>query len=255
MNMVDVEPLDAGAFWRVTFGASKGNVIDRETMAELARVFADARETRDLKGIVLTGRGPHFSFGASVQEHLPEHVQQMLTDFRAVILGLLDCQRFIVAAVEGQCLGGGLELAAACHRMVATAEARFGQPEIALGVFAPIASILLPERIGRRRAEDLCLTGRSIGAEEALQIGLVDGVVENSAAAAALEWMRVHLAAHSASSLRLAIGAIRAELSARLRMDLPGLEALYLRELMSTHDAREGLQAFLEKRPPIWRNS
>jgi len=255
MSPVRVKPVDAGAIWRVTFGGATGNVIDRAMMAELTRVFAEAREARDLKAIILTGSGGHFSFGASIQEHLPEHVGEMLADFRGLILAIFDCRRCIIAAVEGHCLGGGLELATACHRIVAAAGATLGQPEIALGVFAPIASILLPERIGRPRAEDLCLTGRSVNALEALQIGLVDQVVETAAADAAVDWARAHLSSRSASSLRWAIAAVRADLSARIRTELPRLEALYLRDLMGTHDAAEGLQAFLEKRPPSWRNS
>ncbi|HEX5071140.1 MAG TPA: enoyl-CoA hydratase-related protein [Vicinamibacterales bacterium] len=256
MSAVRVEPLDAGAIWRVTFGASRGNVIDRALMVQLTRVFADARQAQGLKTLILTGHGGHFSFGASVREHLPEHVRELLADFRTLIVHMFDSRRFIIAAIEGQCLGGGLELASACHRIVAGAGAVLGQPEIALGVFAPVASILLPERIGRVKAEELCLTGRRVNATDALQMGLVDQVVESSPAAeAAVEWARAHLAAHSASSLGFAIAAIRADLAARIRVELPRLEELYLSELMSTHDAVEGLRAFLDKRPPIWRHS
>jgi cyclohexa-1,5-dienecarbonyl-CoA hydratase len=254
-DLVQVTAIDDGAFWRVTFGGSTGNVLDRHLMAALARTIADARGARDLKAVLLEGRGDHFSFGASIQEHMPEHVRDMLTAFRHLILDVLDCHVPIVAAVNGQCLGGGLELAATCHRIVASAGATFGQPEIALGVFAPIASILLPERIGRARAEDLCLTGRAVGAAEARQMGLVDDVVDGDPFESALAWVRAHLAGRSASSLRLAVAAIRAELSARVRTELPRLEAMYLRDLMSTQDAMEGLTAFLEKRPPAWKNA
>ena len=254
-DLVQVTPIDDGAFWRVTFGASTGNILDRRLMAALARTIAEARGARDLKAVVLEGRGGHFSFGASIQEHMPEQVRDMLTDFRHLILDLLDSHVFVVAAVNGQCLGGGLELASACHRIVAGAGATFGQPEITLGVFAPIASILLPERIGRARAEDLCLTGRAIRAAEARQIGLVDDVVDGDPFESALTWVRAHLSGRSASSLRLAVAAIRANLAARLRTELPRLEAMYLRELMSTDDAIEGLTAFLEKRPPSWKNA
>jgi cyclohexa-1,5-dienecarbonyl-CoA hydratase len=222
-------------------------------LTALRRVLADARGQPDLKAIVLEGSGGHFSFGASVEEHLPGQVREMLVDLREVAIDLVDGP-FVVAAVKGQCLGAGLEVACLCHRIVAGAEAKFGQPEIALGVFAPIASIVLPERIGRPRAEDLCLAGRIVEAAEALSIGLVDEVAPDPADAA-LAWARAHLAARSASSLRLAIRAIRADLAARLRRELPALEALYLEELMATHDATEGLHAFLHKRVPVWRNA
>jgi len=254
-DLVHVTVIDDGAFWRVTFGGSTGNVLDRHLMAALARTIADARGARDLKAVLLEGRGGHFSYGASVQEHMPEHVRDMLTTFRHLILDILDCHVPIVAVVNGQCLGGGLELAVTSHRIVASAGATFGQPEIALGVFAPIASILLPERIGRARAEDLCLTGRAIGAAEAQQMGLIDDVVDGDPFEPSLAWVRAHFAGRSASSLRLAVAAIRVELSARVRTELPRLEAMYLRDLMSTQDAMEGVTAFLEKRPPAWKNA
>jgi cyclohexa-1,5-dienecarbonyl-CoA hydratase len=136
----------------------------------------------------------------------------------------------------------------------ATADAKLGQPEIALGVFAPLASIVLPARLGRAHGEDLCLTGRLITAAEAKAMGLVDDIAADPAEAA-LGWARAHFATRSASSLRLAVRAVRADLAARIRAELPVLEALYINELMATADAVEGLQAFLEKRPPAWRHA
>ena len=254
-DLVQVTSIDDGAFWRVTFGASKGNIIDRPMMAALQRVFVDAHESRGLKAICLQGAGGHFSFGASVQEHLPGQVRGMLEDLRRLVLAMFDSQIVLLAAVDGQCLGGGLELAGACHRIFASAGAKFGQPEIALGAFAPLASILLPERIGRAAGEDLCLTGRIVTAAEAHEIGLVDTIAEIDPGEAALGWARAHFASRSASSLRLAVKAIRASLADRVRRELPTLEAIYLDELMATHDATEGLKAFLEKRPPAWRHA
>jgi cyclohexa-1,5-dienecarbonyl-CoA hydratase len=251
-DLVSVAVVDEGAFWRVTFGASRGNVIDRRMMAALRSVLSDARAASVLKGICLEGAGGCFSYGASIQEHLPPEVREMLADFRHLILDVIDTHVVMVAAVSGVCLGGGLELATACHRIVAGPDATFGQPEIRLGVFAPAASILLPERIGRARAEDLCLTGRTIQAAEALGMGVIDEIAPGDPGDAALAWLRAHVGSRSASSLRHAVGAIRSSLAARLRTELPRLEALYLRELMTTRDAVEGLEAFLEKRPPRW---
>jgi cyclohexa-1,5-dienecarbonyl-CoA hydratase len=176
----------------------------------------------------------------------------MLGDFRQLILEILDSHVVVVAAVRGQCLGGGLELATIAHRIVASRDATLGQPEIALGVFAPFAAVLLPERIGRAAAEDLCLSGRSVGAAEARDLGLVDELADGDPAEAAIAWARARLAAHSASSLRVAVNGVRTALARRLREELPRLEAMYLTELMATADAREGLEAFLAKRPPVW---
>ena len=253
-DLVRVVPRDAGALWQVTFGTGNGNILDCATMRELARVFEDARTASDLKAICLEGAGADFSFGASVQEHQIDHVQSMLETLRGLVLDLLDCHVTTIAAVRGRCLGGGLELVAICHRVFATTDAKFGQPEIALGVFPPLASIVLPERVGRARAEELCLSGRTMAAAEARDIGLVDELVDDDPAQAALGWASSQLLPHSASSLRFAVRAIRTSVANRIRAELPDLEKLYVQELMATADANEGIQAFLEKRRPNWKN-
>ena len=250
-----VEPLDGGAIWRVAIGGSKGHVLDAAAMDALAALFRGAAAAPHLKAIVLEGQGPHFSFGASVQEHLPPHVGPMLARFHGALLAMLDSAVPVLAAVRGQCLGGGLELVSLCHRVFAARDAKLGQPEIVLGVFAPVASIVLAERAGRGASDDLCLSGRSVAADEALRLRLVDEVVEGDPAEAALAWARTHLLPKSASSLRYAVRATRASLHARLAAELPRIERLYLDGLMSTADALEGLNAFVERRPAVWRDA
>jgi cyclohexa-1,5-dienecarbonyl-CoA hydratase len=253
-SVVTVAAVDDGAWWRVTMGGTKGNILDTALMNALVEVFEDARRTPAVKAIILEGAGPNFSFGASVEEHLPDQVASMLTRFGSLMYAVLDSGLVVLGAVRGQCLGGGLELLSLSHRIFATSESRFGQPEIVLGVFPPAASVLLPDRIGRAHAEDLCLTGRSVFAEEARAMGLVNEIVDGDPADAAVDWARAHLSAKSASSLRLAVRAVRVGLLARLRTDLPALERLYLGALMQTADATEGLEAFLAKRKPVWRH-
>jgi cyclohexa-1,5-dienecarbonyl-CoA hydratase len=254
-GLVTVTPLDDNSIWCVTFGVAKGNLLDMATIQELTDVFREARVTPGLKAIGLEGAGCHFSFGASVTEHLPGQIETMLAAIRTLALDMLESDVVLIAAVRGQCLGGGLEVASLCHRVVAGADAMFGQPEIALGVFAPLASVILPERMRRADAEDLCLTGRSIGAAHAHAIGLVDAVSDNDPMDAAVAWARTHFSSRSSRSLRLAVRAVRASFVQRFRTDLAALERLYIDELMQSHDAVEGLQAFLEKRPPVWRHS
>lgn len=254
-DLVALERFESGALWHVRFGVPKGNVLDAALMEALADVFRSASASPHVKAICLQGRGQHFSFGASVQEHLPPHVGAMLKRFHDLLLTMLDSAVPVIAAVSGQCLGGGLELVSLCHRVVAARNAHLGQPEIALGVFAPVASIVLAERVGRGHADDLCLTGRTVTADEALVMGLVDEVVAGDAAEAALTWARTHLLPKSASSLRFAVRASRAALRARLAAELPPMERLYLDGLMSTADAVEGLHAFLDRRAATWRDA
>lgn len=251
---VVVEKLDDGAYWRVVLGGSKGNILDARLMQALSAVLADAAADAHIKALCLEGQGAHFSFGASVAEHLPASVEAMLKQFHGLLLGLVDASVIVMAAVRGQCLGGAMELVTLCHRVFASKDAKFGQPEIVLGVFAPAASVLLAERVGRGAAEDLCLSGRSITADEAFRIGLVDEIAESDPAQAAAAYARTHLLPRSASSLRLAVRAVRAGLRTRLATELPEVERIYLKELMATHDAVEGLQAFLEKRAAVWRD-
>jgi cyclohexa-1,5-dienecarbonyl-CoA hydratase len=251
---IQVQHLDGGDVWLVRLARPKANVIDGPMTRALRDVFMDARTAAGLRAVVLSSEGPHFSFGASVQEHLPDRVAGMLHDFHGLFRVIDEAAVPVLAAVRGQCLGGGLELAAFCHRLFAMPDAKFGQPEITLGVFAPVASLLLPERIGRSAAEDLCLSGRTIDAAEALRLGLCHAIVDD-AEAAALGYARNLLRRHSASSLSHAVRAVRCHFASTFLQQLAALERTYLNELMATHDAREGIEAFLAKRLPVWRNA
>jgi cyclohexa-1,5-dienecarbonyl-CoA hydratase len=249
-----VESRLGGAVWLLRLDRPKANVVDAAMTKALTDAFALARTLPALKAIVLTASGPNFSFGASVQEHLPEHVAGMLHDFHALFRTIAACEVPVLAAVRGHCLGGGLELVSFCHRVFAANDARLGQPEITLGVFAPVASLLLPHRIGRANAEDLCLSGRTVPAEDALRMGLVDELADDPEAKA-LAWAETHLCKHSASSLRHAVRAVRGAFAETFFAQLAEIEQDYLVDLMATADAVEGIQAFLQKRAPHWRNA
>ncbi|MCC7011249.1 MAG: cyclohexa-1,5-dienecarbonyl-CoA hydratase [Planctomycetes bacterium] len=253
-DVVRCEVLEDGALWHVVLATPKANIIDSAKIAALQGIFERARDARDLKAILIEGDGPHFSFGASIDEHMPERCAAMLASLHAMLKALLAANVVCMAAVRGQCLGGGLEIVSLCQRVFAAHDAKLGQPEIVLGVFAPVASISLPERVGRAVALDLLSTGRSMAADEALQCGLVDAVVDDPRAAA-IEYVRRHLAPKSAASLRFAVRAARHEFGARFAREIDALEHIYLSELMRTADAVEGLTAFTQKRAPKWRNA
>jgi cyclohexa-1,5-dienecarbonyl-CoA hydratase len=248
-----VEPLDEGAIWHVRLARPKANILDMEMTDQLSSVFSRAAEERRLKAVVIEGQGPNFSFGASVEEHLPGSYERMIPGFHGLFHRMLDSAVTTLAVVRGRCLGGGLELAAFCHRVFAAPDARFGQPEIVLGVVAPVASVILTGRVGRGRAEELCLSGRSYDAHEALTAGLIDQV-DDDPSAAALGWAREYLLPRSSTSLRFAVRAARMGFAERFRDEIARIERLYLEELMSTADAKEGLRAFVEKRPAQWSN-
>lgn len=250
---VHVDSMEDGAYWRVVLGGSKGNIIDKAMIEALTEVFLRAKTTKNLKVVCLEGEGKHFSFGASVPEHLPEKVGTMLTSFNNLFRVMLDGSVIVLAAVRGQCLGGALEVVSFCHRVFSSKDAKLGQPEIVLGVLAPVASMILTDRIGRANAEDLCLTGRVIAAEEAQNMGLVDEIGDDPGEAA-LTYAKENILKHSAASLRYAVKASRVRLGTQLTNELAEIERIYLQELMSTHDATEGITSFLEKRKPVWKN-
>ncbi len=242
-----------GALLRLRLARPKANILDAAMIAALDRAFAQHAGNSALRGVLIDHEGPHFSFGASVEEHLPGQCAAMLKGLHALLLRMLGWPAPILLAIRGQCLGGGLEFACGGHLLFAAHDAQLGQPEMKLAVFAPAASILLPPRIGQSRAEDLLLSGRSIDAPTALAWGLANEVAEDPAAAA-LAYFDAHLAVKSASSLGYALRAARAPLLEQVRRRLAEVEALYLDGLMGTRDALEGLQAFIEKRTPKWEH-
>jgi len=242
-----------GALLRLRLAKPKANLVDAAMIAALFEALVAHRDNAGLLAALVDHEGPHFSFGASVEEHLPGACEQMLASLHALLGAMLEWPRPILMAVRGQCLGGGLEFALAGHLLFAAPDAQFGQPEMKLGVFAPAASVLLPLRIGQARAEDLLYSGRSIDAPSALAWGLVNELAED-AAAAALAYFDKHLATKSAAALAHAVRAAREPFADLARARLDDVEALYLEKLMATRDAREGLAAFMEKRTPKWEH-
>lgn len=248
-----VELEESGALLRLRLARPKANIIDAAMVAALQAALDEHLGRPDLLGILIDAEGPHFSFGASIEEHLPGRCAAMLRGLHALILRLLDAPAPVLVAARGQCLGGGLELALAGTLLFVAPDAKLGQPEIKLGVLAPAASCLLPERIGRARADDLLLSGRTVDADEAQRLGIAAAIAADPESAA-LAWFKEHLAGKSAAALRHALRAARADFVERMRVKLARVEALYLEELMATRDAVEGLEAFMAKRPPRWEH-
>ena len=242
-----------GRVLRLRLARPKANLIDAPMIAALSAALARHLAAPHLAAVFLDAEGPHFSFGASVEEHLPAKCAAMLSSLHGLLLKMIEAPLPILVAVRGQCLGGGLELALAGTLIFAASDAKLGQPEIKLGAFAPAASCLLPERIGPARAADLLLSGRSIGSEEACRIGLVHSVSDDPEAAG-LAYFDEHLAPLSASSLRFATKAARIGMAERIRTKLDAMEKMYLEALIRTHDALEGLNSFMEKRRPRWED-
>jgi cyclohexa-1,5-dienecarbonyl-CoA hydratase len=250
MGTVRFEDKD-GARW-ITLDRPPVNVLDIATIEALAAALAPLTDRRDLKAVVLRSAIPRtFSAGVDVRDHTRERVTTMLPAFHGVFRQLDALAQATIAAVDGTCLGGGCELAAFCDVALATPRSVFGQPEIDVGCFPPLASVVLP-RIAPRAAAELILTGAPIGAGEAARVGLISRVVEDLDA----ETRRLVrlLAGKSAAVLALTRRALRDGGRGPFADALTRVERLYVDALVPTEDMEEGVRAFMEKRPPKWKD-
>ena len=229
-----------------------GNVLGIDLCGQVREAIAAAADDVDAKLLVVTSTGDHFSFGASVEEHLPEQAAEMLAAMSAVVSALYAHPYPTLAAIKGRCLGGGLEVALACDMLIAEEGAVLAAPEIQLGVFAPAATVLLQASVPRCVAAEIVLSGRSFSAEEAHCWGVINRVVPGGTLEGAVaEFADASFKPRSAASLRQAVRAFRGASPPRdperIGMALGRVEKQYLEELLSLPDGTEGIRAFLEK--------
>jgi len=240
-----------GDVCELRLAAPPGNVIDRALCEALHAAIREQGNDRHLKAFVLSAEGKHFSYGASVPDHVKGKMEAFLPAFHEVFHSLARCSVPMVAAVRGLCLGGAFELVSFSSFVVAEKSASFAVPEITLGVFPPVACLTLPKKIGGARAEDLILTGRRMNADEAHASGLINVLCGDGELEAAVErFLDEHIRPKSAAVLRFVTRLARGPLLDRL----PALESAYIGDLMRLHDANEGIAAFLEKRKPQWED-
>lgn len=250
--------LEGGCVLRLLLNQPKGNVLTGEMMRELRAALHAHAGQRHLRLVCIRGAGGNFSFGASIEEHQREQVRDMLQVFHAFIRDLAAYPVPVAALVEGRCLGGAFELALCCHLVFATPGARFGCPEIRLGVFAPVLAAVGAQRLPGALAERLLLTGGEIDVATAGAAGWLAGVLDGvDPESALLEWYRATLAPLSAFALRQAAAAFRRSsgLHRALHERLPIIERQYLEEVVASHDGNEGIAAFLARRAPDWEDA
>ena len=230
------------------------NILNLEMIDELNGALDHAASHARLKALVVRGAGKAFSAGVSVEDHIGARARPMLAAFHGVFRRLRALECVTLAAVRGPALGGGAELATFCDVVIAAEGATFGQPEVKVGVFPPIAALHYPARVGDSRALRLIISGEILPAAEAARIGLVDRVVGPDALDAAVEAELARYRALSATVLRLTKRAVRTAAPDTFDERLATIEELYHDELMTTADAEEGLRAFVEKRTPAWKD-
>ena len=241
---------------RITFARPPLNILNIAMMREIGAALNDCAERRELAAIVFdAAEGTRaFSAGVAIEEHVAETVFKMLDSFHSIFRSLNQIAKPVVAVIDGPALGGGCEIVAACDIVIASERARFGQPEIKLGVFPPVAAVILPRIIGEKKAREMILLGEVVDAHEALRLGLVNYVVPSGELNQQTEAVLTKLREFSSVSLQFTRTALDLGRTGDFESALTGVENLYLNELMKTEDATEGVQSFMEKRKPEWRN-
>ncbi len=233
---------------------ARRNALDQATLDALDAAFADLSADDAVRGVVLTGAGERaFVAGADVEalSRLTAGEARAFSERGQRVLDRIEwLGKPVVAAVNGAALGGGCELALACHLRLAAEEALFGTPEVTLGLVCGFGGTQrLPRLVGKGRALELLLGGEAIGAQEALRIGLVNRVVPRAELLASAEALVRRMAANAPLALRATLEAVNGGLDRPLAEAQEGEAGLFA-EVASSEDAREGTRAFLEKRPP-----
>jgi cyclohexa-1,5-dienecarbonyl-CoA hydratase len=256
MTGLRIEHAHDGAQLRLILDRPKGNVVTAEVIGQLRSALGHVAPGAGIKLITLEAAGPNFSYGASIEEHVADRIADVLAELNGAVMDLLRAPAPTLAVVRGRCLGGAFELVLACDMIFAAEDAVLGVPEVALGVFPPAAAALLPLRVGASRAARAVLGGESLPAAWWMETGLVDRVVPSAELEQEVDgWFSTQMAPRSAAALTHAAEATRAAMLRVVPGLLADLERQYLDRLMRTHDASEGIAAFMERRAPHWMNA
>jgi len=239
---------------RITFNIPPYNILNIEMMKEINQALTDFQK-KSLKVLILDANGKAFSAGVDVSDHTKEKVNEMIHVFHDIFTNLRKIKAPTIALVNGAALGGGCEVATFCDIVIASEKSKFGQPEIKVGVLPPVAAAIFPKLMWSKKALELIMTGETISANEAKDLGLVNHIlpVENFEVETG-KFIAEKLAINSAIVLQLTKRAFMEGVTQNYSESIKKIEDIYLNELMKTNDANEGLAAFLEKRQPVWKN-
>jgi cyclohexa-1,5-dienecarbonyl-CoA hydratase len=228
------------------------NILDLKTMKEMIHALKEIEESQVIV-TVISAKGKHFSAGAEIKEHFPDKAPELISTFSELVKAIVKSDKITIAAVRGYALGGGCEVPLACDMILASEKAKFGQPEILLGHYPPIAISLLPRMIGVKKAFELILTGDAIDAKTAMNIGLVNHVYSEDEFEEKVKEFAENLTKKSPIALKLTKKALQESISMPIDEVMEIVNTIYLNRLIQTEDSVEGLTAFLEKRDPVWK--
>lgn len=238
---------------KITFNKPPVNVLDIEMMNEINEALEDFQKDTSFKVLIISANHKAFSAGVDVSDHTPEKVDEMISVFHKIFENLRKIKQPTIALVKGAALGGGCEVAIFCDLVIASEKAKFGQPEIKVGVFPPIAAFIFPRLCGKKGLE-LLLNGEIIRAKEAKEIGLINEVFSFENFEKEADEYIEKITSNSSIVLQLTKKAVMDSIDLSYDKAIKIIEDIYLNELMKTKDASEGLKAFMEKRKPVWEN-
>lgn len=232
----------------------KHNVLNIEMMNELNSELEKIAGDDELKCVVISGEGKSFCAGVEVSDHKPEMVDEMVAVFNRIfeLVNLIDIP--VIAAVNGACLGGGMEVAIACDIVIASEKAIFGQPEVKLGFFPPYAALRLPELVGTAKAIEICTTGRNYSALEAKAMGFVSTTAAPENFKDAVDKTVKEISMASPLILKLNKRAVKRHLGTGFSQGVDLVSNYFLNTMMKTEDTLEGIESFEKKRRPQWKN-
>ncbi len=243
-----------GEVARLTLDRPEHNLLNERMLAEIAAGINSISERREIKLIVLDSAQKAFCGGIELGEYTQRRVFQLLDAFHGAFSAMLDTSKPVMVVVNGPAFGGGAELAALGDLVIATPKARFAQPEIKLGVFPPLAAAILPYILGPKIALELVLTGETMTAERAREVGLVNWLVPENELQKKVDDLIEKVTAQSGPVLTMAKKAILGSLGLPLRDGVRNSMKVFLNELADLEDSQEGLRALVEKRAPKWKN-
>jgi cyclohexa-1,5-dienecarbonyl-CoA hydratase len=252
MQFIGLETVDGVA--RITLTRPKHNVFNIAMMNELSGALEALAADEGLKCVVFLAEGPSWCAGVEVADHKPELAPEMIATFNRMLAAIESMPVPTIAAVQGACLGGGMEAAIACDTIIASDKAKFGQPEIKLGFFPPYAAIRLPRLIGEAKTIEICTTGRIYRASEAQSLGFIAHVAPEADFTEFVDRFAKEIQACSPLIIRLNKQAVRKHLGLAPDQAVATVSDYFLNTLMKTEDVLEGIASFEEKRRPVWKN-
>ncbi|HIC22586.1 MAG TPA: enoyl-CoA hydratase/isomerase family protein [Planctomycetes bacterium] len=228
------------------------NVLDRTMCTELREILQSVRADDEARIVIVCGAQGEFCSGTDISEHTPEKMPELLPIFHDCLRAINNIDAIVIAAIEGHCLGGGFELALACDRIVADESSVIGLPEIRLGCYPPAGIVQLLARRCYGRAIGLVLSGKPVDPRELQSDGIIDTVVDHGNLDAAVSEEIESYCAMSPSILAIIMRQFHRLGRGNWEQQLLEIEQDYLAEVLSHPDSREGVEAFLGKRPPRW---